>query len=128
MQSQKIVHVVWFFLLDLYFSKLPEFPAKDDVFNLRPKVKVPSSPGEPWFDCTPIGKNKLATMMKEMSVEAGFQETKTNHSLRATGATTLFNAGLPEKNFRKTRGIDHLKLYAGTKGYLWNRNWNIQGF
>ena len=98
------------FLLDLYFSKLPEFPAKDDVFYLRPKVKVPSSPGEPWFDCIPIGKNKLATLMKEMFVEAGFQEMKTNHSLRATGATTLFDAGLPEKIIQKNTG--HRSLEA----------------
>lgn len=48
--------------------------------------------------------------MKEMSVEAGFQEMKTNHSLRATGATTLFNAGLPEKIIQKNTG--HRSLEA----------------
>ena len=67
------------------------------MFYLRPKAKVPSLHGELWFEASPVGKNKLGGMMKEMSIEAGFEELKTNHSLRATGATTLFNAGLAEK-------------------------------
>uniref|UniRef100_A0A1X7TLL5 ZMYM2-like/QRICH1 C-terminal domain-containing protein n=1 Tax=Amphimedon queenslandica TaxID=400682 RepID=A0A1X7TLL5_AMPQE len=98
------------FLLDLYFSKWPEAMIDKDVFYLRPKPKAPASPDHPWFDCVPIGKNKLASMMKEMSTEAGFDKVKTNHSLRATGATAMFNAGLPEKIIQKNTG--HRSLEA----------------
>ena len=52
--------------------------------------------------------------MEEMSVEAEFEEIKTNHSLRATGATTLFNAGLPEKIIQKNTGhrsVEALRRY-----------------
>lgn len=42
--------------------------------------------------------------MEVMCREAGITEKKTNHSLRATGATTLFNAGVPEKLIRDVTG------------------------
>ena len=49
-----------------------------------------------------------------MLVEAGFKETKTNHSLRATGATTLFNAGVPERIIQQNTGqrsLEALRKY-----------------
>ncbi len=36
-----------------------------------------------------------------MNSEAGIQNTKTNHSLRATGAPELFQVGLPEKTIKE---------------------------
>ena len=39
-----------------------------------------------------------------MCHEAGISEKKTNHSLRATGATALFNAGVPEKLIKDVTG------------------------
>lgn len=103
------------FLLDLYFSKFPpESSNIQDVFYLRPKVKPPGASDQPWFDAMPIGKNKLSSMMKEMSVEAGFEETKSNHSLRATGASALFASGLPEKLIQSTTGhrsVEALREY-----------------
>ena len=98
------------FLLDLYFSKLPGYAFESDTFYLRPKAKPPACPSMPWFDPVPVGKNKLFTVMKELSMEAGFKEKKTNHSLRATGATALFNAGVPEKMIQKNTG--HRSLEA----------------
>ena len=35
-----------------------------------------------------------------MCFEADIHEKKTNHSLRATGASALFNAGVPDKLIR----------------------------
>ena len=43
-------------------------------------------------------------------MEAGFNEKKTYHSLRASGATALFNAGVPEKMIQKNTG--HRSLEA----------------
>ncbi len=48
-----------------------------------------------------------------MFAEAGL-ESKTNHSLRATGATALFHAGMPEKVIQKTTGhrsVEALRKY-----------------
>ena len=60
-----------------------------------------------------MGKNKLADMVKEMCADAGLPR-KTNHSLRATGATTLFQSGVPEHIIQKTTGhrtISALRMY-----------------
>jgi hypothetical protein len=36
----------------------------------------------PWYTSVPLGKNKLAEMVKIMAMEAGIQKEVTNHSLR----------------------------------------------
>ena len=97
------------FLLDLYFSKLPSHAFEKDILYLRPKRYVPSTEA-PWYECAPVGKNVLSTMVKDMCMEAGLSEKKTNHSLRATGTTSLFNASVPEKIIQKTTG--HRSLTA----------------
>ena len=66
------------------------------IFYLRPKPNAPADPSFPWFDNAPVGKNKLSTMVRDMCADAQITG-KTNYSLRATGATTLFQAGVPEK-------------------------------
>ncbi len=91
------------FLMDLYLSKLPSYAFENDIFYLKPKRKKPVSSEESWYECVAVGKNKLATVVKDMFAEVGV-EGKTNHSLRATGATTLFDAGVPEKIIQKTTG------------------------
>lgn len=103
------------YLLDKYFSKFPLKGKDMDVFYLRPiskKVDV----GEPWYECSPVGKEKLRKYMETMCAEAGMSEKKTNHSLRATGATALFSAGVPEKIIRDVTGhkSNALELYERT--------------
>ena len=71
------------YLLDKYFDMFPADSHGLDVFYLRPKVSR-----NVWYDCAPVGAHKLKTK------EAGISQKKTNHSLRATGASALFNAGL----------------------------------
>ena len=92
------------YLLDLYFSKLPEYAFVKDILYLRPRVIVPSSTSEPWYDCVSVGCNTLSSMVKEMCAEAGLEDKKTNHSLRATGTTCLFDAGVSETIIQKTTG------------------------
>ena len=73
-----------------------KFPPNDlDVFYLRPKASYTSS--DVWYDCVPVGIQKLKKYLECMCKEAGITEKKNNHSLRATGASALFNAGVPEK-------------------------------
>ena len=66
------------YLLDKYFSKFPLKGKKMDIIYLRPVSKA-SDKGY-WYECAPVGEEK-----------------KTNHSLRATGATALFSAVVPER-------------------------------
>lgn len=49
-------------------------------------------PTEPWFKIIPVGKNWLIqyTMLKEMCTEAGITANYSNCSLRAYGATAMF--------------------------------------
>ena len=88
------------YLLDTYFETFPP-QATDLDFYLRPK-KSPAS--NVWYDNAPIGRDKLQKFMEVMCHEAGISEKKSNHSLRATGATALFNAGIPEKLIKDVTG------------------------
>ena len=89
------------YLLDVYFEKWPKQAVERDFFYLRPK-KNPSE--SVWYDCSPVGRDTLKRFTEKMCVEAGISSKKTNHSLRATGASALFNAGVPEKLIRDVTG------------------------
>ena len=91
------------FLLDLYLSKLPTFAFEKDFLYLRPKCSKPFHCVAAWYDKIPVEKNTLSTMVKDMCSEAAIMG-KTNHSLRATGATTLFQNNVPEKVIQKLTG------------------------
>ena len=91
------------YLIDLYFSKFPQPRETLDFFNLKPLAAKPDDPTKPWFQATPIGKNTLGKFVENMCIDAGV-EKKTNHSLRATGASAMFAAGVPEKLIKSVTG------------------------
>ena len=64
-----------------------------EAFYYKPLLSTPSF--GPWNSKQVIGPNTLATMMKVMTAEAGLP-VRTDHALRATSATRLFRAGVPE--------------------------------
>ena len=101
------------FILDLYLSKLSKEAFQRDIFYLKPVSKV-SKCGQPWFTITPVGKNTLVKMVKDICADAVIGGSKSNHSLRATGATELYQAGVPEKVIQERTG--HLSL-AGLRQY-----------
>ena len=86
-------HLVSF--LDLYLSKLPQAAIDEDIFYCKPQEKFDK--GSHWYSQQPRGKHFLANMVKNMFMEAGISGAFTNHSLRATAAIDLFQAGVPEK-------------------------------
>ena len=62
-------------------------------------------------------ENKLNSLLKEMCAEAGLPTDFTNHSLRAYGATTLFQAKVPEKLIQMRTGhksLEALRSYKRT--------------
>ena len=104
-------------ILDFYISKLPREVKEKDFFYARPLNSVPQDPSKPWFAPVPVGKNTLATMLRCMCCEAGIAGRKTNHSLRTTGASELFEAGVPEKMIQQRighRSLDALRIYEHT--------------
>ena len=70
---------------------------------------MPSDESEPWYENVPVGKNVLSSMVKIMSLEGGIAG-KSNHSLRASGATAMLQNGVPEKIIQKVTG--HRSLEA----------------
>ena len=76
-------------------------------YYLRPKTYTPEDPDAPWYE------NTLSVMVKEMCAEAKIYN-KTNHSLCASGTTTVFRANVPEKIIQKMtdhRSIEVLRTY-----------------
>ena len=106
------------YLLKLYFSKLSPtlFGDSSSVFYYRAKEISKYSSNECWFSLQPVGRNTLATMLRSMCNEIGICG-KPNHSLRATGATRLFEANVPEKLIQERTGhrsIGALRQYERT--------------
>ena len=67
-----------------------------------------------WFCKTPLGVHKIQSMVKDMCKDASVDGNFTNHSLRATGATVLFNGGAPEHLIQQRTGhksLGALRLY-----------------
>ena len=100
----------------LYLKKLPHNNEKtNDIFYLKP---LASHPSKPWFANVRVGKNKLNTMVKRMCEAAGLPP-RTNHSLRVTGATTLFTKNVPEpeklvQEVTGHRSLECLRQYEKT--------------
>ena len=95
-------------------TKLPKSAKEQDVFYLRPLSKISDVDDAVWFSSVLIGKYVLSKMVKKMCSKAKKEGNKTNHSLRATGITSLFQAGLPEKAMQDRSGhrsLDGLRKY-----------------
>ena len=106
-----------FAVLDTYISKLPPVAFQKDWFYMKPlRHDVVSEPSKPWYAAQPCGENKLAGMVKSMFAMIGVSG-KTNHSLRATGASMMFQAGVPEKIVQERTGhrsLEALRMYERT--------------
>ena len=102
-------------LLDKYISKLPPGAIEKDIFYCRALNSVPNGDSNAlWYSSVPIGKNVLSKMVAEMCEEAKISGKKTNHSLRVSGASSLFDAGVPEHIIQQRTGhrsLDGLRAY-----------------
>jgi integrase len=88
-------------LLDKYLSKLP---CGTDVFYCRPLAKYVED--GPWYSKQPKGKHLLSDMVNNMCKDAKIDGHFTNHSLRASGATELFQHNIPERVIQEFTGIN----------------------
>lgn len=97
-------------ILDVYLSKVPQHLLNgESKFYLKPLQFTPTGETLPWYWDEPISRKKLQTMVKDICTEAQVEGNFTNHSLRATGATALFDAGVPETIIQKRTGHKSLK-------------------
>lgn len=102
------------FILDKYISKLPKKLVEQDIFYARPLENVPSTEDAPWYAPVPLGKHTLQSMVKKMCEDAKIKGSKSNHSLRATAATQMFQEGAPEKVIQERTGhrsLEGLRSY-----------------
>ena len=82
-------------------------PKRDlDIFYMRQLSFVPCNDVSLWYHCKQCIGNceTIATMVKRFLQQAGLENGKTNHSLRATGATQLFDAGVPQRIIQECTG------------------------
>ena len=104
----------YIFILKKCFSVLPREVLEDpkSLFYQQPKEETPTV-GVPWFKKQPRGRNTLQTMVKQICEKVGIQG-KTNHSLRVTGASRMYECHVPEKLIKERTGhrsIDALRVY-----------------
>ena len=95
-----------------YTKLLP--PAKScKKLYMRPKVKFTPST---WYNDQPYGNNKIFTTVKTVCGKAGLDGRYTNHSLRATSASRLYQNGVPEQMIKEITGhrSDCVRVYKRT--------------
>ena len=93
-----------------YLSLMPpNRPA--DAFYLQPS-RHPTSTC--WFSATPLGHYSLGRTISRICKEAGIGGYKTNHSLRATAATRLYQSGVDEQLVMERTGHRSLE---GVRSY-----------
>ena len=103
------------YVLDTYLAKLPPEALEKDNFYVQPVADFEAR--EIWYTSRAIGKNTLGKMVKEICVDGNVSGRKTNHSLRATGVSDLFQAGVPDKIVKERSGhlsMDGLRQYQHT--------------
>ena len=82
-----------------------------DAFYL---ITLPKPKGMIWFKNQPIGVHTLASTVKRLCQRAGIEGYKTNHSLRVTTATRLFQSGVDEQLIMERTGhrsTDGIRTY-----------------
>lgn len=82
----------------LYYSPEDKPPGS---FYLRP-LSAPK--GSVWYTSSPIGIHQLQGTVGRLCSEAGLSGVRTNHSLRATAATRMYEAGLDEQLITEVTG------------------------
>ena len=95
------------FILDIYLRKLSPQAIQCSNFYVQPAASFDTS--KPWYTSRPIEKDTLASMVKEICLLGNIPGQKTNHSLRATGMSDPFQAGVPDKIIQQ-RSAGHLSM------------------
>ncbi len=89
-------------LYDKYVSLLPPDPKCNALYKYElPPGKVTA---HTWYQDRPLGVNAVAKVVNTLMMRAGIPGRFTNHSLRVTAATRMFNAGVEEQVMKERTG------------------------
>ena len=99
-------------VVDTYKKRCPK-DSLQNAFYLKPLQKLKGK--SVWYSTVPLGHNKPNSMMKTMMSEAGVEGYYTNHSLRATAVSRLFQNDVDDKLIKGVTGhrSDTLQGYKG---------------
>ena len=87
-------------LVEKYLSLCPPYYRKENFYlqcKTKPTPKV-------WFQEQVIGRNTIGKVVKMMMTDAKIEGFFTNHSLRRSGGTRLFRAGVDRKLVKEITG------------------------
>ena len=87
-------------LITKYLELLPS-DRKCTAFYLQPREKF--RPGLWYFD-KPVGENKFRELVKELCKSTGLPGYYTNHSLRSTSATCMYQSNIDEQIIQEITG------------------------
>ena len=90
----------------MYIFKIPLRLIKE-VLSPLPFTPLGS---QPWFFNNHCPVRKLQPLLKFMCAKAGIEGNSTNHSVRATSTTVLFDARVPEAVIQKRTSLDALHV------------------
>lgn len=96
-----------------YIAHLPE-DVPPNAFYLRPLQKPK---GNVWYYKIAAGREKLGNVVAKIMKSAKFEGYYTNHSLRRTCATRMYDKGIPEQLIQETTGhrsSDGVRAYKRT--------------
>ena len=102
-------------ILYKYFCKL-SIGRTCPALYLRPYTKFTP---EKWYMNSPVGVNKLQGVVKQVCKDAGLDGYYTNHSLRSTAATRMYQSDTPEQVIQEITGHRSLAVrsYKRTSNY-----------
>ena len=105
-------------LLDTYLTKLTP---NSSYLYIRPLSTAPVDPSKSWYTKQRVGINTIKEFVSKICADSGLQNTYSNHSLRATAITRMFNGNIPEKVIADKSGhrsIKGLRAYEKTSVQL----------
>lgn len=88
-------------LLDTFFKCLPSDAI---AFYQRPLVRFSADVSNPSYGKQRVGISTLKKVLPDICAKSGCVGKYTNHSLRATAITRMYNGGVPEKLIAETSG------------------------
>ncbi|XP_076079050.1 zinc finger MYM-type protein 2-like [Mytilus galloprovincialis] len=108
------------------FEKYKHLCPKDEVdaFYFKPLVNFTT---DQWFCKVPVGHNTLQKTVKRLCTAVGLEGKRTNHSLRASTATRLYQAGVEEQLICETTGhrSNAVRSYKRTANFQQNESSEI---
>ena len=90
-------------LYQKYLSLCPNnHPKCSRDMYLHPLAKAPQN--GPWYSCQPMGIHSIEQVLSGLCAHAGIAGKCTNHALKATCATHLYNKGFDEQMIQEQLG------------------------